>query len=102
MIGRQLPPVQTPKTSATPGPAGGHAFAEMEITDELISMGPELGCPFLSGLMRPEFAAGEEEKESHVDLCRSATSAAASAAVAGSFGLAGVAGACPHMKSDPQ
>ncbi len=101
MIGRQLPPVQTPKTSATPTP-GGHAFADMEITDDLISMGPELGCPFLSGLKRPEFAATEGESESNVDFCRSATSAAASAAVAGSFGLAGVAGACPHMKSDPQ
>lgn len=102
MIGRQLPPVQTPKTAATTSPAGGHAFANMEITEELISMGPELGCPFLSGLKRPEFAAGEGESESNVDFCRSATSAAASAAVAGSFGLAGIAGACPHMKSDPQ
>lgn len=97
MISRNLPPVQNQPRSATAGRVP-EEFAGMEVTPDLISMGSELGCPFLAGLQRPTFTAGSTEAENPSDFCRSATSMAASAAVAGSFGLAGVAGACPHMK----
>jgi hypothetical protein len=96
VISRNLPPLNAPAFSVP----GGHSYpgAESEITPDLIEMGSQLGCPFLAGLKKPEFAeSATQEGSDGAQLCKSNTTAAATAAVAGSFGLAGVAGACPHM-----
>lgn len=100
MISRNLPPVTVSNYSA---PAG-HAYpgADSEVTPDMIEMGSQLGCPFLASLKKPEFASsGQADNCDGANLCRSNTTAAASAAVAGAFGLAGVAGACPHMSNQP-
>lgn len=98
MISPNMPPITSPGFAG----AAGHARpgAETEVTPDMIEMGSQLGCPFLASMKKPEFGATEEAGCDGANLCRSNTMAGASAAVAGGFGLAGVAGACPHMSSN--
>ena len=99
MISRNLPPVASANYAA-PAAHPGYPGAESEITPDVIELGSQLGCPFLASLKKPEFASGQEEGCSGAKLSRSSTAAAASAAVAGGFGMAAVAGSCPHMKKN--
>ena len=92
MISRSLPPMIT----TGPARASASAFAGQEITPDLISMGSELGCPFLASMKKPEFAAGAEEASCKGDLAKQGASAAALASVAGGLGMGAAAACCPR------
>lgn len=97
MISHQLPPAGL--TAAPPrASAAGHAAYEGPITADIITMGSELGCPFLASLKRPEFAATEAPGEPQ-NLTRTCASSAALAAVAGALGMGPAAACCPHTSN---
>ena len=64
----------------------------------MISMGSELGCPFLASLKKPQFDTLPESSAAG-DLARSGISSAALASVAGGLGMGAAAACCPHTNS---
>lgn len=98
MISPNMPPLTNTGFTAGAGAANRHG-ADMEVTPDVIEMGALMGCPHLAAMRKPEFGAGECGNEGGLNMCKSGTAAAASASVAGGFGMAGIAGACPHMTS---